>query len=322
LLLRVVHQDKPDNSAISQSQDWEYVHTLTGHSDWVTSVVISPDGNTLATSSYDQTIKLWKLNSGELLHTFNHSSSLIKLSFRNPYVVVAISPDGQNLASGDEANKAIKIWDLNAKKELKTFQKDINSGLKSIIFSPNRQTLITGHTDGTINLINLSSGNLLYSLKHSPGLCLSISTDGKTLTSGSKDKVLKVWNVNTGELLNSIKHKSGSIKSISISSDGKTIASGSTDRTVKLWNTSSAELLRTLSGHSDEVRAVAISPDGKTLASGSDDKTIKLWSTRTGMLIHTFSVFSQGVNSIAFSSTGQYLIGGSKDKTIRVWRLE
>ncbi|HAJ61531.1 MAG TPA: serine/threonine protein kinase, partial [Cyanobacteria bacterium UBA8543] len=44
-------------------------HTLTGHSDWVKCLAITPDGQMLASGSQDKTIKLWQLDTGELKST-------------------------------------------------------------------------------------------------------------------------------------------------------------------------------------------------------------------------------------------------------------
>jgi WD40 repeat protein len=39
---------------------WREIATLTGDSEWVSSVAFSPDGKTLASGSWDETIKLWQ----------------------------------------------------------------------------------------------------------------------------------------------------------------------------------------------------------------------------------------------------------------------
>jgi WD40 repeat protein len=76
--------------------------TLRGHSDRVQSVAVSPDGRLLASGSYDNTIKLWDLNTGKLRQTLEGHSNLIQS--------VAFSPDGRLLASGSR-DKTIKLWD-------------------------------------------------------------------------------------------------------------------------------------------------------------------------------------------------------------------
>ena len=68
-------------------------------------MAFSPDSQTLASSSYDRTIKLWYLQSGQLLHTLaGHNKTVWSVAF---------SPDGQTLASGS-ANETIKLWSMSA----------------------------------------------------------------------------------------------------------------------------------------------------------------------------------------------------------------
>jgi WD40 repeat protein len=67
----------------------------------VWSVAFSPDGKTLASGSYDNTIKLWRVSDGRLMKTLTgHGSSVLSVAF---------SPDGKTLASGSEDN-TIKLW--------------------------------------------------------------------------------------------------------------------------------------------------------------------------------------------------------------------
>jgi WD40 repeat protein len=82
------------------------LHTLTGHSGSVISVAYSPDAQTLASGSWDTTIKLWdiRIRTGNPLQTFAADSDSVYLAY---------SPDGQTLASGSFDN-TIKIWQVAA----------------------------------------------------------------------------------------------------------------------------------------------------------------------------------------------------------------
>ncbi|MDH6101696.1 hypothetical protein NWP18_04280 [Chrysosporum ovalisporum ANA283AFssAo] len=77
------------------------LHTLSGDSSLVTSVAYSNDGQTLASGSWDKTIKIWNVNTGQLLQTLSGHSDWVWS--------VAYSSDGQTLASGSGDN-TIKIW--------------------------------------------------------------------------------------------------------------------------------------------------------------------------------------------------------------------
>ncbi|MEI6444237.1 MAG: hypothetical protein WCO29_14205, partial [Nostocales cyanobacterium ELA583] len=237
--------------------------TLTGHSFWVASVAFSPDGKILASGSWDDTIKLWDLRTGNLLQTLTtHSESVYSVAF---------SPNGQTLASGN-MNNTVKLWDLRTGNLLQTLTAH-SKWVYSVAFSPDGQTLASASQDETIKLWDLRTGNLLQTLTgHSnPVISVAYSPDGKTFASGSDDRTIKLWDLRTGNLLQTLTGHSNPVVSVAYSPDGRTLASGGGDNTIKLWDVKAGKLLQTLTGHSDWVRSVAYSPDGRTLASGGGD---------------------------------------------------
>ncbi len=244
--------------------------TITGHSNFVNSIAISPDGKFIA-SCGDDIIKLWQLSTGEEVHTLSGHSGVIHS--------VTFSPDGQMLASGAN-DKMIKLWNPNTGEEIRTLSG--TNLIEVVSFSPDGQSIASGDCDNNINLWNLYTGEVSCTFSgHSRKVrAISFSSDGQTLASGSSDKIIKIWQIETGELIHTLTGHSGwfaGVNSVIFSPDGQTLASGSDDRMIKLWNAKTGAAITTLSGHSRGVTSVAFSPDGQTIASGSWDKTVKIW---------------------------------------------
>ncbi|NET77883.1 WD40 repeat domain-containing protein [Okeania sp. SIO1F9] len=209
-----------------------FIQALKEHSEPISGFVVSADGGTLISSSRDQTVKIWQLetNGGRVIHS---------LSEHQGYVyALAVSPNGQTLATAG-TDKKMLIWELPIKNDkfLKFLALKHPSFIKALAFSSDGKMLVSGCGDQTIYVWDTKTWNLRYNLEGHTGAIwsLAISADNCTLASGSNDLTIKVWNLSTGTLKTTLTGHTGIITTLAFSSDNQTLASGSDDKTIKIW---------------------------------------------------------------------------------------
>jgi len=267
----------------------------------------SPDRKRLATSTHDNTARVWEISSGkELLILTGHSSRVLSLAW---------SPDGKRLATGSDDNSA-KLWDIRTGKELHTL-KGHAGRILSVAWSGDGKRLATGSNDRTTRVWDAETAEELRILKgHSQAVNrIAWSPDGKRLATYG-DETVKIWDVDVSQ------YHGGAVTSLAWSLDGKRLAIGS-DFTAKVRDVESGQELLCLSGHTLDVSSVSWSPDGRCLATGSWDGTAKLWDAHTGELLRNLKgpPSKKGrVWNVAWSPDGKHL--ATADGLLRVWDCE
>ena len=291
------------------------IATLEGHTGRVNSVTFSPDGTTLASGSWDPSIKLWDVATRTNIAT--------RTRFTSGVYSVSFSPNGGILASGS-GDTIAHLWDVATWAMITTLQGHTDE-VNSVSFSPDGAILASGSEDRTIKLWDVAARTNIATLEgHTDEVTsVSFSPDGAILASGSWDDTVKLWDVVTGTNIATLAGHGGNVTSVSFSPNGGTLASGSWDDTVKLWDVVTGTNIATLEGHRGNVNSVSFSPDGAILASGAGswDRTIKLWDVVTGTNIATLTGHGSGVTSVSFSPDGATLASGSWDDTVKLWDM-
>ncbi|WP_414586376.1 eIF2A-related protein [Scytonema sp. PCC 10023] len=281
---------------------------LNGHTNWVSSVSFSPDGQMLATVSEDNTIKLWKRDGKEIKSWQGHNLPALSVSF---------SPDGKTLVSGSK-DKTVKIWKLDGKLAPLTLQGH-KDGVNTVRFSPDGKMLVSASRDKTVKLWSKDGKPIATMFGHTNAVnAVSFSPNGSTIASASVDKTVKLWN-RDGRLLRSLTGHNSNVIDVNFSRDGK-IASASENGIVRLWNHDGA-LLRQFPQQGGAVTGVDFSPDGKMIATACEDKTVKLWRL-DGTLVQTFRGHAQPLTEVRFSPDGRAIASTSRDNTVKLWSVK
>ncbi|MEP7287205.1 MAG: WD40 repeat domain-containing protein [Chloroflexota bacterium] len=291
-------------------------------------IAFSPDGKLLAEADFGGYAQLWAVQTGKQLAELPAAGTGV---FK-----VAFSPDSKLLAT--EGDSMVRLWNIeDVLRQAKVNPRipdprgAVFYGNEALAFSPNGKFILSGNTNGGINVwpivdalkhtdLELDSSKPPYPThigdRQAHTTALAFNPDGSRLVTIDNLNTVRIWALGSGaELAQQSQGHSGSVLSVAFNPDTTLLASGGTDRSIRLWDVATYKQL-TVFKSTSSIRSLAFSPDGKLLAAAGDD--LEIWNVSAQKLWWRSKRTKHAeVASLSFSPDGQTLFVA--DGTLTVW---
>jgi WD40 repeat protein len=323
---------------------------LTGHRRSVVACTIGPDGGWIATTSHDDTARIWDAATGALRQTLSgHTDELFSC---------AAAPNGLWLATTSR-DRTGRIWEVRTGILRHTLVGHA-SPVTSCAVAPTSDWLVTTSHDSTARIWDAETGTVRAVLTgHTTWVTsCAIAADGRWLVTTSHDGTARIWTATGGAVRSVLTGHTREILACTIGPDASWLATASADGTARIWDPQTGALRHTLLGHTapvtsctavgdrlattsldgtarlwdvrtgkpvwqlqhgDAVVSCAAPPDGSWLVTTSHDRTARIWDAAGGVLRHTLNGHTDSVIACALSPDGNRLATASHDRTARIW---
>ncbi len=278
-----------------------------GHLSPVTASAISKDGRRVITVDTGGFARVWKRDDGALI---------VAKQLPDQLWSVAFSPDGKELAIGDDAGT---IHRLTAELEPIAKLAGHVKRVWSLAYSPDGSQIASGGEDATARVWTINGASKVLEGHTQRVYSISFSPDGKRLASGSDDRTLWIWDVASGTGAMRGAQDNGGIRTVEFTRNGAEVAAGGWDFDLKLWPSAGGQAAAWNDRMS--VHDIAVSPDSRVLISAGDTGELRFWEISTRNLITTIEMPGGRTSTVTMSDDGKWLVTAGDNKLPIVWDI-
>ena len=208
-------------------------------------------------------------------------------------------------------------------------------GIGCVAISPNGRWIVTGSSDATARIWDLTAENPAASGRTltghlGPVRSIAFSSDNRWVVTGSDDNTARVWDLIADNIAASPRVLAGHesfVTRVAVSPDSRSIVTGSWEGTARIWDLTAenpSASPRVLNGHREPINALAISADSRWIVTGSWDRTARVWDLMAAdpnASPRVLTGHEQQITSVAISPNGRWIVTGSLGSIARVWDL-
>jgi WD40 repeat protein len=298
-----------------------------GHTTFVVSVAVSPDGKLVASGSDDQTLRLWRAADGKLLHTVRANRPI-----NGGWVgAVTFAPDGKVVAANVTPH-GLQFFDPKTGKKA-VRPAPLKDSAYGVAFSPNGKLLAAANNDW-VRVADTATGKKVHEFtldRKQVGRAwrVAFTPDGKHLAAAlhcfggreGEGPLVRVWELATGKEVFTA-WEGGHANAVAFSPDGKLLAAGGeNDGTVAVYDWAARKQILRFQADPHVVFCLAFAADGKKLYTGGNDPQVKVWDVPTGKLAGKFEGHTDQVADLALSRDGTVLATAGRDRQVLIWHL-
>lgn len=199
---------------------------------------------------------------------------------------ISINKTGQWLAFGAAELGQLLVWEWQSESYILK-QQGHHDSIRSLVYSPDSQRIITAADDGKLKVWDTNSGFCIITFtEHRGGItACQFAKKGNVMFSASLDGSIRAWDLTRYRNFKTFTAPTRlSFTSLAVDPSGEVVCAGSLDSfEIHVWSVQTGQLLDQLAGHEGPVSSLAFAPNGGALVSGSWDHTVRIWSifTRT-----------------------------------------
>jgi hypothetical protein len=131
------------------------IRTLEGHTDLIRAVAIAHVARRAISASYDDTLRLWDLESGHGVRKLEGHTGMV--------TAVAVTSDGRRAVSGSW-DETLRVWDLESGQTVRTLRGHTDA-VFAVAVTPDGRRVLSGSGDQTLRLWDLESGQIVHTLE-------------------------------------------------------------------------------------------------------------------------------------------------------------
>ncbi len=325
---------------------------IEGHSLPIRAAALHADGRRVVTASFDHTVRVWDLETGERLRT--HSFPL------GSPLELEILLDGRRVAIAGE--RGIEIWDLDSGETSAQCEYPRGGSEAVIALHPDGKHVVVAAWFEPVRVYDVEDGRCVAALgkvdKRHPQW-IAVGRDGRQAAIKHDDGRVALWDLETGKMLID---RTLNPLTIGVDPNGNWVAASCAHTTLRIWDVRTGACLRIIDTAPPRVSAAALHPDGKrillaaeclwvrdlqgdgcvrgterlssrvswvtvlpggarALTTTGEEGTVKVFDVQTAECVGTLSGHCRRIRAMRAHPSGRLAITAGDDGTVRAWNL-